>query len=219
MHGCARAPQLSRGVRRLEVVAMVGVRKLGVAGIILLGSAHIAICAEGAHEVSTPCPGIRTETYVPNCPCTSGTLAFQVLASEYARLSDVKVAARNNSKGTIYIDPNQAGIPVLFRWNEALHSWDEVETWRCGNAGSGTKRSVSPGAIIRLEASKSSAEVELTQGPSVITFEDTELPTAGRYRLGLRFSPEFWPALVDLLSGAKFTSCKLELSAPFTVNQ
>ena len=194
---------------------MVIYRALALGLVIFLGSAHASIRADAAHEVLVPCPGIRTGTFVPNCPCTSGTLDFQGIAPDYERLLDVKVVARNRSDATIHIDPSQAGIPVLFRWNAALNSWDEVETWRCANVGLGTKRSLSPGATIGLEVRNSSAVVDLSQGPSVILFDDTELPTAGRYRLGLRFSTEFWPALVDIALGKKFSSCKLELSPPF----
>ena len=195
------------------------VRGLGFALVTLLVAAHTLVRADDRDKVLVPCPGVRTGSFVPNCPCASSTLDFPSMASDYARLLDVKVVAKNDSKGTIYLDPNQAGIPLLFRWNEELNSWDEVETWRCGNVGQGTKRSLSPGATIQLEVRNSSAVVDLSQGPSVILFEDSELPTAGRYRLGLRFSSEFWPALVDMASGKKFTSCTLQLSAPFEVKQ
>jgi len=198
---------------------MIVHRTLGFVLVALLSAAHTPILADGAHEVLVPCPGIRTGTFVPNCPCTSSALEFQGIASDYARLLDVKVVAKNNSKGTIYIDPSQAGIPLLFRWNEAHSSWDEVETWRCSNVGQGTKRLLSPGATIQLDVRNSSAVVDLSQGLSVILFDDAELSTAGRYRLGLRVSTEFWPALVDIVSGKKFTSCTLQLSAPFVVSQ
>jgi hypothetical protein len=123
------------------------------------------------------------------------------------------------SGDTLYIDPNQAGIPLLFRWNDTLRSWDEVGTWRCSNVGQGTKRSILPNKTIGLDIRNSSAVVDLDQGPSVILFDDTELPTTGRYRLGLRYSTEFWPALVDVLSDKKFKGCKLQLSGDFSVNR
>ena len=177
------------------------------------------IVADGSHEVVVPCPGIRTGAYVPNCQCGSAAIGFEGVALTYDRLLDVRVNARNVSGDTLYSDPNQAGIPLLFRWNDTLRSWDEVGTWRCSNVGQGTKRSILPNKTIGLDIRNSSAVVDLDQGPSVILFDDTELPTTGRYRLGLRYSTEFWPALVDMLSDKKFKGCKLQLSGDFSVNR
>jgi len=185
--------------------------------VLIITASRAAILGDEAHKAVVPCPGIRTGASVPDCPCGSSGFAFEDVAPRYRNLLDVKARARNVTSGTLYIDPSQAGIPLLFRWNGASNSWDEVDTWRCANVGMGTKRPISPNATVGLDVRNSSAVVDLKQGPSVILFDDTELPTLGQYRLGVRYSAEFWPAMVDLAMGRKFTECRLQLSPAFSV--
>jgi hypothetical protein len=165
-----------------------------------------------------PCASIRTGQYVPSCTCDKADhLEFVGLNSYYHRLTDVQATARNIGDVNLYIDPIQAGIPVLFRWNEAHKTWDEVETWRCSNVGLGTKRVVARRGSLLLKPGDAGALYELGKKPVVELFDGTVLPSHGRYRLGLRYSTQVWHTLADQPSPPEDPICKLQLSSPFEV--
>jgi hypothetical protein len=190
--------------RRFAIVALTS--------FLVLGGLASATRRE---EIQYPCFGVRTGAYVPDCSCGFAALAFTGLLPEYGHLGEVIAAARNVGQAKLFIDPIQAGVPVIFRWNPELVTWDEVETWRCANAGLGTKRLVEAGGVLPLKATNASAVFSLDRGEVVELFDGSIVAVPGWYRIGLRYAHEYWP----VLDPGPRPSCELQLSDSFLVKE
>ena len=197
-------------------------------GALAVGLSGIAGCNRGAdlakgnvpaarhQEVRlppSPCEAAEATLCGAQCSCDTRHLTFTGLAMSYPKLDQAQAMVLNSSQDKVTLDPGQSGIPVLFRRDPSSGGWEEVETWRCANAGAGTLRELLPGASLPLTVAKSGIYFTDEKTRSQLSMCSGRRPVGGEYVLALRFSLKPWQVLES-----EHPPCFLAVSHPFQVN-
>ena len=146
----------------------------------------------------------------PNC---SAELPLSVLKSVGG--SPSLVQAKNASSNTLYLDAAMSQFPRIDRFNDDSGQWEEIATWQCLNAASGTQWKVIPNGVLTASLDWHSAIDSRTGMMDLMGGEAR--PIAGRYRIRTRLSHHPWTNALQPPEGAcQSISAEFRLSKPRT---
>jgi hypothetical protein len=97
---------------------------------------------------------------------------------------------------TLYLDAAMSRFPRIERFNESSGQWEEIATWQCASAGSGTQWKVLPNGVLTGKLDWHSAIDSRTGTINLMTGGETR-PVAGRYRVRTLLSHQHWKSAFE----------------------
>lgn len=148
---------------------------------------------------------VREETaFGPRCELQPYGVTVAPSRSVYSALGDLRAEVSNVSGVAIALDPAQVELPIVFRLAQDKKSWEEVETLRCANAGTGNPRFLLPGESMHISLPPGFGEAG-----GIYTKRGREV-AAGTYIVAVRYAPKSWPVL-------SVPACALSHSLPLQI--